>query len=235
MKTGSWANRNCKAAFSRTDAVACLAALFLLILIAVPLLGNTAGRNDRMVCINNLRQIGRAFLEWGHDHGDVFAWMRPMPQGTRGHPLHGNLWFQFFTLSNELRTPRILSEPADSPPWAPTAVTATSFHDGPGWFLSAAYRNNAVRYFLGEHASPAHPREVLSGDLNIRTSGTAPTSVGWHVSIVDQSRAAWTDNLHGLTGNLLFSDGHVEQTDTTRLRSAVGWNNHFLFPYNPDP
>jgi prepilin-type processing-associated H-X9-DG protein len=208
--------------------VAVIAALLLLGVLGGSMLANTAGRRgDRIACVNNLRQIGRGFLEWGQEHDGVFTSWRPLNQGTL--PFYPTLWFQFFTLSNELRTPRILADPGDNLYRLRMAITWT---DSPaGGLLHPSYRNNAISYFLGEHASQMYPQEILSGDRNMLTSGPVQTAPGLWMWTVDQRNTAWTNDVHGSTGNLLFSDGHVEQTDTTRLRSAAGFNNHFLFPY----
>lgn len=236
-----------RSGFTRADLLVLLGCVVFLGLVWLrPLSANSAARNDEAMCANNLRHIGQAFLLWWHEHEERPAWLipPPSPSGTKSQPWHQNLWFQFFWISNELRSPRYLADPADD--W-PNLRMATSWGTEPGGLLNSAHKNNAVSYFLGLHATPLQPQAILSGDGNIRGGvGPASCSSGIPNTEVLPSNALWPENVHGNRGNVLFSDGRVEMTDTARLKEAVGWNPpptppgerfnwnaHFLKPRNP--
>ena len=55
-------------AFTRLELVVVLAVLCLLAAVTWPALAVTAARSERATCVNNLRQIGRAYQIWGSDH-----------------------------------------------------------------------------------------------------------------------------------------------------------------------
>jgi competence protein ComGC len=98
-------------AFTRLELMALLAVGALLFLLVVPLLAQGPQRSQAAVCLNNLRQLGRAIVTWNADHGAADPWRVDwISGGTRYHPsgLQNNLWFQFSWLTNELRTPRML-------------------------------------------------------------------------------------------------------------------------------
>src|SRR5712692_810063 len=59
------------AAFTRLELAAILSAVALLALVALPVLANTKPRADRVTCMNNLRQVGRAELVWANDHNEI--------------------------------------------------------------------------------------------------------------------------------------------------------------------
>src|SRR4051812_30475304 len=55
--------------FTRTELAAVLASVTLMGAMGVTVLGDNRERSERIVCGNNLRQIGRAYNMWASDHG----------------------------------------------------------------------------------------------------------------------------------------------------------------------
>jgi hypothetical protein len=214
-------------AFTRLDLLVLLGALTLLACLALPGLATTKPRSERFVCFNNLRQLAIACQGWADGHGDRSVWAVPYTEGgTRSLPggLGNNAWFQFSYVSNELATPAILACPSDT-----ATRVAREFSTSPdGGFLHATYRNNAVSYFVGLHSFYESPRSILSGDRNIKPSqtglmctygGVGPVTIG--LSTWPDPALGWTNAIHGVTGNLLFTDGSVLQASSADLRNAV--------------
>jgi prepilin-type processing-associated H-X9-DG protein len=225
-------------AFTRLELVLTLATLMLLALIVLPALGNTKPRAQRVNCVNNLRRIGQALPLWANDHFDQDHWRTDIRDGgtywrpTVGlqppwYPLRNNAWFQFAWISNELHTPKILSCPSDS------KRVAIDFSANPnGGFLHVSYQNNAVSYFLGLDAFPSQSRSLLAGDRNVRPSAVGVAcSTGLDnvagFNAPPNTNVGWTNAIHGLTGNVLFHDGQVEQLSSRGLTDALG-------AYGPD-
>jgi len=233
-------NRGRAHGFTRADLLACVAVLVLLIALALPGLATLRRDSSHAVCVNNLRQIGRAFHVWGQDYNGRLPFrVMNTEGGLRGHPLLGNLWFDFAWISNHLASPRVLACPADvqkkaAPDW--------------GAFLSPAFRNAGVSYFLqmdagyalgfvvGPEAAPMH---LVSGDRNIVPDGRASCSVGLQDVAALRSRPVtspfWTNQVHGLWGNLLLFDGQVRTAGyhTATNLAAQGDDNgvlHLLIP-----
>src|SRR5690349_6816274 len=151
--------------FTRVEMLAAIVALGLLAMVAFPVLASTSTRSDRVTCLNNLRIIGRALQSWGQEHGDRTPWTTPYCEGgtrvSNPNPcaesppsilnagLQNNLWFQFWWLTNELSSPKYLADPADT-----KARPAQDWGNSPtSGFINGSFRNNAISYFIGLHAT----------------------------------------------------------------------------------
>jgi prepilin-type N-terminal cleavage/methylation domain-containing protein len=164
-------------AFTRVELLAVLAVLGLLAAVALPALASNRARFERIVCVNNLRLIGRAFHIWGADHGGENPWwVSTYAGGTQYQGKVGFCFDEFRCVSNHLETPRILVCPSD-----PARRMATNWSNDPngglGWL---GYQDRAVSYFIGIHASALLPRSILSGDRFFRNNGAGHScSVGF--------------------------------------------------------
>ena len=209
--------------FGRTDLVTALAVCGVLGTLILAALADPRSRSDRMICANNLRQIGIALQVWGNDHDDLTPWNVDLAKGgTRLHPLSGNTWLHFAWLSNELSSARLLLCPSD------TGVAAEDFSGDPKHgYLHPNFANRATSYFLNAHPLDASSRagdETLVGDRNVTPLTPNPTgcSILFGVSTINgcPSFATWGTNMHSREGNLLMFDGRVEQANPQRLRAA---------------
>jgi prepilin-type processing-associated H-X9-DG protein len=217
-------NRNIKPppAFTRIELLACLGACTLLMGIILPSLANSTSRSDLVLCVNNLRQIGVAYAQFGLEARDGLpAWRVPMSEGgNSNHPLKNNSFVQFSALSNYLAHPGLLADPGDS---RRNLNPARHWGTSPGGLWHPAHQNNAISYILGLHGDLRMPRTLLSGDRNLFasqfvsscSSGISP------VARLEGTTVRWTNAVHGVTGNLLFFDGSVEQTESNRLRETI--------------
>src|SRR2546423_3354238 len=229
------------AAFTRVELLFIAVAVALLLIMAFPLLANSRLRSDRLVCANNLRRIGVAFHVWSDSHQDRVPWQvsGPSPDGGTGgvgNFLINNAWYHFTAISNELATPALLACPSDN------GKVATTWDFGPGGFLNANNRNNALSYLVGCHAEIRLPNSVLSADRNILPdSNSQNCSLGFQfVAAINtgfSSSAAWQPNsMHASFGNMLFTGGNVAELSGAGLRKAVADPNndngteHFLLP-----
>jgi len=216
-----------------------VAGIALLLLTAVPLLGNNKLRSDRLVCGNNLRQIGVAFQTWADSHEDRTPWFVSQTQGGTslpGSPLMDNAWYHYLPLSNTLSSPKLLACPSDF-----SKVATRWDFAGDGGFLNAGYRNNALSYFIGCHADINLPRSVLGGDRNIMPdSRNSACAVGFRFAMTlyaGNSVARWDVGImHGFTGNILSADGGVGELSSLALREYVKEANidngseHYVLP-----
>src|SRR5438477_5215559 len=163
---------NSQRAFTRLELVMIVATLVLLAGVAFPLLAGTRARSEQVSCFSNLRQIGHALQVWASDHGDRNPWWTPVREGgsynAPGDPappwlgLRNNAWFQWAWISNQLGTPKILVCPSDRDIGAPRRMASNFSYNPDGGFLSPAFRNNSVSYFVGLHSIYDDPRSILS-------------------------------------------------------------------------
>jgi prepilin-type N-terminal cleavage/methylation domain-containing protein len=180
---------------------------------------NAKARALRIQCVNNLKQIGLATRVWEGDHGEKYPWSIPGTNGGTMEFVTGpNEWRHFQVMSNELSTPKLVLCPAD----ASRAEAATNFN-----FFS----NSNLSFFIGLDASNSDPQSLLSGDRNI-TNGI-PIRNGI-LELTTNNPAGWTADMHNKVGNILLSDGSVQQVSQTGLRQTVANSgtvtNHLQMP-----
>jgi prepilin-type processing-associated H-X9-DG protein len=248
-RTNSYQGRN-STAFTRLELFSSLAAAALFTTIIVPALANSNSRSDRVVCLNNLRQIGVAYTQFGLEHNDLPPWwVRTAEGGNSDYPAgsipglltRNTSYVQFSVLSNSLDSPRVLADPADMR----RDLNPARFWNFAvqGGLYHVNHRQRAISYFIGLDATFRTATAILAGDRNMAvagsvnscSSGIAPTSQAHPESF-------WTNDVHGLSGNLLFYDGSVRQTDS-ELRRALHSSpsdipgttesgySHMLFPF----
>jgi prepilin-type processing-associated H-X9-DG protein len=182
-----------------------VAIIGILAAILLPAVTRATLKARQTQCLNNLRQIGLAMQSFAHDHQDRFPMQLLMRDGgsaeanTEFLAANTNLSFSpshFQTLSNDLRSVRVLVCPADK------AVTAGSF--------GTLGRTN-VSYWVNYRAKVGDATEILVGDRNLTNS-----------SVVNAGtlEVGFNESLHGHRGNVAFADGHVELRKTFALRVA---------------
>jgi hypothetical protein len=211
-----------KSGFTRLELLACLGACALLIAVILPALANSTSRSDRVVCLNNLRQIGVAYAQYWSEHDDRMPWRLTWSQGgNSNHPLKNSSAVQFSILSNALQRPQFLSDPADV---RRAKSVASRWDTAPiGGLLHQNQWHKAISYFLGIDGSPSMPKSALAGDRNIAATPNV-TSCSSGISIVSGLQTPfirWTNEVHGLSGNVVLYDGSVQQVDTAGLRKLV--------------
>jgi len=211
-------------AFTRIELLFCVLGAALVVVPAISLLASNKSESQRIVCFNNLRQIGRGFRVWANEHDDRFPWRVPSQTegGTYQNSLGGNVWFQFLWVSNQIGSPKVLVCPADTSTLK-MAITWGFTLDG---FAYANFRNNALSYIIALHAVPDSGTSLLSADENIAASARnmacslLPSPVCVQLSPFDMN-VRWTNAIHGTSGHLLFGDGSVQFTTSAELRLAV--------------
>jgi hypothetical protein len=239
------------AAFTRLDLLILAGSIGLISLLAISVGANTRDRSERAVCLNNLRQIGRAFHLWAADHEGRTPSITPYKDGGLANPppngvtlpnvgtfpssVQQNGWFQFVWMYRELETPSVLACPGD----VARRRAVTFLNDPNGGFLSPNYQNNAVSYFLGVHAYPEFSSSVLAGDRQL--SGTGANSfcsvADLYARLIRADNVPtlqWGQSIHQGVGNLLLQDGRVEEFSNSDVQKFfaqdIDCTQHLLFP-----
>ncbi len=175
--------------------------------------------SNRLVCVDNLKQIGLATRIWSNDSTDDFPMARSSRFGGSREWLEaGEVWKHYSTLSNTVDSAAMLACPDD------TNVAARSWASLSG--------NSQVSYFVGLDAGTIYPNTLLSGDRNVAMNGKWLTGV---VALGTNSPVQWTANeLHRGEGNIGYADGSVQQFTNEKLRAALvnsgDSNNRLVFP-----
>jgi hypothetical protein len=209
-------------AFTRLELIGCVAAVMLLIIVVLPALANSGARSDRVTCLNNLRQIGVAYSHFGLEEAlGRPPWRLPMALGGNSdHPLKNNLYIQLALLSNSLSSPSVLKDPADRRPLA--RVARYWDNRAEGGLHHPNFRNRAVSYPINLDADFRLPQAVLSADRHFLA---APNATGCSSGLSPAAElrpwtTGWTNDVHGLVGNVVSYDGSVAEVDSAGLRSA---------------
>jgi len=159
----------------------------------------------RIQCVSNLKQVGLAYRIWEGDHGSYPMAVSETNSGTMEFTTGKNAFRHYQVMSNELSSPRVLLCPSD----ASRDEAATN------WFN---FSNSNISYFVGIVANESNAMMILSGDHNI-TNGT-PTKNGL-LALSTNALAGWTSEMHKRVGNILLTDGSVQQVSILGLQNQI--------------
>lgn len=194
-------------AFTLVELLVVIAIIGLLAALLLPALDQAQSRARRIECVGNLKQTGLATHLFANEHGGKF----PTQVSTNDE---GSLEFvtadyqvfdQFFYFSYQhfrplaegLVTPKPLACPADLQRWA-----ATNFSKFNNWNLS---------YEIGLVANPINPSAILACDRCLPADQLPRQYSILHIPTV-VPRPLWNGLHYRRLGNILFSDGHVEES-----------------------
>ena len=203
-----------------------IAIIGILAALLLPVLGRTKSRAKKIECVANLKQTGLAFQLFAHDHGGRFPAHISTNDGgslefvAKGYQVQGVFYFayeHFRPLAPELVTPKLLACPTDQQRWP-----ATNF---------IQFDNHNLSYFIGLKADPALPTAILAGDRNL--GGNWDSATIMTIPDPDPRQNHWWLGAHLRKGNLLFADGHVEESSDALLAAAETVTEDIVRPSLP--
>ena len=233
--------RNLPGGFTLIEFMVVLAVLVLLAAMLLPGMNGNKAKPERILCTNNLKQVGLAYREWATDHNDNHP---PEVSLTNGGAMEavlaGDVAMVFRVLSNQISTPKILFCPTDR-----RRIQATTFDNIP---VKRSRRdvpfvgNSNVTYFVGLDTNPSSFQMLLTGDDNLLVGGQAGYYGGLNgspvrpglLSLWTNTPVAWADSRHGKQGNVGLADGSVQWFSSRKLAEALcntgATTNRLAFP-----
>jgi prepilin-type N-terminal cleavage/methylation domain-containing protein len=207
--------RPSRCAFTLIELLVVIAIIAILAAMLLPALARAKGRAQRIKCVNNLKQIGLSLRYWADDHNGKYPWRVEQAEGG-GKPNgteNATASLQFCLASNELVMPNILLCPNDTERRA-----ATNF--------SRCEMTN-ISYSLGDDADDKKPKHILAADRSMggfEYTGLHDNTACYTINTPTGGRnAKWDKALsHGANaGNLILSDGSVQQVSDQSLKSII--------------
>jgi hypothetical protein len=169
-------------------------------------------REDRLECVNNLKQIGLSYRIWAEDNNHLYPMQVSVAKDGITNLLREGVapsqlvaW-NFRIMSNVLMTPKILHCPADE-----QTVAASRFTNGVG--------NTNISYFVCMDATEDYPLMILSGDDNLQIENS-PVHSG-QLNLTTNAPIGWTAERHHKGGNIGLADGSVQEVTTNGLQQAI--------------
>jgi prepilin-type N-terminal cleavage/methylation domain-containing protein len=190
--------------FTLVELLVVIALIALLVALLMPALASTKSKEQKITCLNNLKQVALAFRVWEGNHNNRYPMALSYTAGGTSEflahssgsaspytPSRGYCpGMTYMVLTNELSSPKILFCPADN--IHVNAATNFSYFDLlyvssiPGKTGSATQKgedsngSSKVSYFVNGDATEANPQDIMTGDDNIGNNTSSLTMVsGW--------------------------------------------------------
>jgi len=205
-------------AFTLIELIVIITTLALIVVLVLPALNKAKSRAQRITCVSHLKEIGLSLRQWSLDHTNHFPMSHSINfGGTKEYLATDETFRHFQVMSNELSTPRLLVCPGD------TRQPAKDF--GPG------FNNSNISYFINLDTDETAPSMFLCGDSNFELGGVPPKP--GLIELHTNSVVTWTKERHGGGGNILLSDGSVQQVTSAGLSMLLqgsGVTNRLAVP-----
>jgi prepilin-type N-terminal cleavage/methylation domain-containing protein len=176
--------------FTLVELMVVIAVIAILACMQLPALARAKLEAQRINCVNNLKQIGKAYRLWGNDNGHRYpaqqtaalgGWQDLVNMGQEADPY---TYYNYTIMQNEMgESAKIVMCPADDripntnfyPSSANAPTPATTYPPQPAF---GTFNNTNISYWVGPGASGDYPLALLGGDRNMGCVGGTATAPG---------------------------------------------------------
>jgi prepilin-type N-terminal cleavage/methylation domain-containing protein len=182
--------------FTLVELLVVVALIALLVALLMPALAATKSKEQKITCLNNLKQVALAFRVWEGNHDNNYPMaLSSTAGGTSEFLAHSSgsaspttpsrgycPGMTYMVLTNELSSPKILFCPADgihvnaATNFTYYALLGLTSNPGKTGSITQAGENGAgfsrVSYFINADATEANPQDLMAGDDNIGNQTT---------------------------------------------------------------
>jgi prepilin-type processing-associated H-X9-DG protein len=195
--------RRSSSGFTLGEVVFVVVVIVLLGILYMPR-GGSRTHAQRILCVNNLKQVALANVFFAADHGGKYpAQTSTNSGGSKEWAGTIEVYRHFQVISNELGNTRILCCPADD-----KRKYAAIFADfGP----------QNLSYWLDQNATTNGVGNLIAGDRNLLLNGNPLINGCYQVST--HQPLSWDKTIHENAGNVSLCDGSVQRVDSAMLQS----------------
>jgi hypothetical protein len=232
--------------FTRLELLFVVLAVLLVIVGAFFMQRHLGPTGKRIRCAGQLKQVGLGLVIWMTDHFEGPPWRKTIEDGghldSQSSPFRSELWFQFAWISNELASPKILVDPAETDP----AVRAANTWDAKGGLADPQFRDSACSYALAldfiRSATGPIPIELVQNGVLVtdrhllsesKEEECSPSKMN-ATAFLKPFRLNWGKQIHGPSGgNVGLIDASVDFMSPSRVAAILPANSESPYSDNP--